>query len=239
MELALYMPGAGYYEQERPIGRRGDFYTSVSVGSLFGRLLARKFAAWLEASPQTAICLAEVGAHQGDLARDVLEWFRTEKPDLYSRLQYTIIEPSPARQQWQAQRLGDFAGKVLWRETLPSPATMEGILFSNELLDAMPFDRLRWNAANRFWEEWRVDWAGERFAWVVAPLRAGLEALAPGVAPELKINPRERTGQTDGKTLPQTRADRDGQGSLLHHDYILIHHWRQYIRAGGIHRAAH
>ena len=31
-----------YYSRPRPIGRKGDFYTSVSVGPCFGMLLARK-----------------------------------------------------------------------------------------------------------------------------------------------------------------------------------------------------
>ena len=35
MQLALYCPNSGYYEQtERRIGRTGDFFTSVSVGPL-------------------------------------------------------------------------------------------------------------------------------------------------------------------------------------------------------------
>ena len=51
MELALYCPVCGYYEKEEDIiGRRGDYYTSVSVGSLFGELLAFQFAEWLEES---------------------------------------------------------------------------------------------------------------------------------------------------------------------------------------------
>ena len=53
MELALYAPGLGYYERQREIGRRGDFYTSVSVGSLFGELLAFQFAQWLGESELT------------------------------------------------------------------------------------------------------------------------------------------------------------------------------------------
>ena len=49
MELALYCPETGYYEAKRDkIGRRGDFITSVSVGSLFGELLAFQFAEWLQ-----------------------------------------------------------------------------------------------------------------------------------------------------------------------------------------------
>ena len=49
MELALYCPVYGYYEAKKDNpGRRGDFYTSVSVGKLFGQLLAFQFAEWLE-----------------------------------------------------------------------------------------------------------------------------------------------------------------------------------------------
>src|SRR5208337_1812040 len=41
MELALYCPVYGYYERDQDTaGRAGDYYTSVTVGSLFGELLA-------------------------------------------------------------------------------------------------------------------------------------------------------------------------------------------------------
>src|SRR5437762_4818828 len=45
MEQALYHPELGYYSSGRcAIGRRGDYFTNVSVGPLFGRLLAAQFA---------------------------------------------------------------------------------------------------------------------------------------------------------------------------------------------------
>jgi SAM-dependent MidA family methyltransferase len=41
MELALYHPEYGYYASGRArVGKEGDFFTSVSVGSIYGRLLA-------------------------------------------------------------------------------------------------------------------------------------------------------------------------------------------------------
>src|SRR5690242_17178325 len=52
MDLALYCPVYGYYEKEMDtLGRRGDYYTSVSVGSLFGELLAFQFSDWLGSAP--------------------------------------------------------------------------------------------------------------------------------------------------------------------------------------------
>ena len=53
MEQALYHPELGYYSSGRcAIGRRGDYFTNVSVGPLFGRLLAAQFAEmWEIAGP--------------------------------------------------------------------------------------------------------------------------------------------------------------------------------------------
>src|ERR1700733_5371218 len=77
MELSLYCPKFGYYEQQDVSpGQKGDFYTSVSVGELFGELMANKFAEWQESSEhgkQTAKWqIVEAGAHDGKLAADIL-----------------------------------------------------------------------------------------------------------------------------------------------------------------------
>ena len=119
MELALYQPEHGYYERAtQNIGRRGDFFTSVSVGPLFGELLAAQFADWLDELPPPpaggALQLVEAGAHNGQLAHDVLAWFQRERPAQFSALEYCLLEPSPRRQAWQAETLRAFGGKVRW-----------------------------------------------------------------------------------------------------------------------------
>ncbi len=56
MELALYCPVYGYYEKEADtVGRRGDYYTSVSVGPLFGELLGLRFSQWLDQLMQPSL----------------------------------------------------------------------------------------------------------------------------------------------------------------------------------------
>ena len=98
MELALYCPDYGYYEAKKDNpGRRGDFYTSVSVGELFGQLLAFQFSIWLETevgTPKSEVRIVEAGAHDGTLAKDILNWLQLARPELFSRIQYGIIEPS-------------------------------------------------------------------------------------------------------------------------------------------------
>jgi SAM-dependent MidA family methyltransferase len=169
MRLALYCPVYGFYEKERDtIGRNGDFYTSVSVGKFFGELLAFQFAEWLlECQSGTRpVQIVEAGAHRGHLARDILTWFRDHRPKLFQSLQYVVVEPSAVRQKWQAATLSEFAGKVDWRPRITDHATrFLGIIFANELLDAMPVRRFGWNATQKAWFEWGVTLKDGELAW--------------------------------------------------------------------------
>jgi len=62
MQMALYCPVYGYYEKESDIiGASGDYFTSPSVGPLFGQLLAFQFSEWLEC-PEIAQS-APLGVH--------------------------------------------------------------------------------------------------------------------------------------------------------------------------------
>src|SRR6266487_1441764 len=88
MEVALYCPKIGYYEGHTgQMGRAGDYYTSISVGPLFGELLARRFADWLEELSPGPLQLAEAGAHDGQLAHDILSWLAAHRPQLFARIQ--------------------------------------------------------------------------------------------------------------------------------------------------------
>src|SRR5919197_4251689 len=85
MQQALYHPEHGYYSSGRAaIGRRGDYFTNVSVGPLFGQLLAAQFAEiWERLGRPQDFVIAEQGAHYGDFARDVLEFARERFPQFF------------------------------------------------------------------------------------------------------------------------------------------------------------
>src|SRR6476646_132620 len=107
MQLALYHPVHGYYQQRsQQIGCQGDFYTSVSVGPLFGQLLAFHFAERLATlsslRPDSDILLVEAGAHDASRARDILACLAVWRPAPFAQLQYWILEPSPVRREVQA-----------------------------------------------------------------------------------------------------------------------------------------
>lgn len=150
MRRALYEPELGYYERgSGRVGRDGDFYTSVSVGSLFGELLGHQLADWL-GTLDSPPCLVESGAHDARLAGDILAWLETSRPALFESLTYWLVEPSPARESWQRERLARFGERVRWTASIPR---IQGIHFSNELLDAFPVRPVRWSVARQDWEE--------------------------------------------------------------------------------------
>ncbi len=177
MEMALYCPLYGYYEREKDnIGSAGDFYTNASVGSLFGELLAFQFTQWFsekihrdllqaKASP---VQLVEAGAHDGRLAADILSWLQKRRPRFFEAVKYYIVEPSDRRQERQRKALHNFAAKLVWvgsLDELVQPG-VHGMIFSNELLDALPRHRLGWDARKQAWFEWGVTISGDAFGWV-------------------------------------------------------------------------
>jgi SAM-dependent MidA family methyltransferase len=170
MELALYTPNLGYYEQQKQIGCRGDFYTSVSVGPLFGELLAFQFSEWLSVclkneNPENRVQLLEAGAHSGELARDILKKISEFSPEIFETLEFWLLEPSIERQKWQHQTLAEFSGKIRWFRSWAEVPKIQGVIFSNELLDAMPVQRIGWSREKNCWFEWLVGWRNGDFAW--------------------------------------------------------------------------
>jgi SAM-dependent MidA family methyltransferase len=226
MDLALYYPNLGYYErQAETVGRAGDFFTSVSVGSLFGELLAFQFVRWLDELPLAqgtlrSLQILEAGAHDGRLAFDVLSWIRQCRSDLLPHVEYWILEPSAPRQQAQAQTLRAFKENIRWVaswDSIPSQS-IRGVIYSNELLDAFPVRRFGWNAAERHWVEWAVAWEDGHFVW------AKRRGVGPAVPSELAAE------LPDGFTVEispaaeawwSQAASRLAHGKLLTIDYGL------------------
>jgi len=182
MEQALYHPQHGYYASGRAaMGRRGDYFTNVSVGPFFGRLLAAQFAEmWERIDKVGNFILVEQGAHHGEFALDVLEAARDHSPEFFSAARYQIIEPSPILRDRQVRRLAGFADKVSWRKSLDDLAPFCGVHFSNELIDSMPVHLMI--STGDGWNEKIVDVTGESFVFADRPIvddavRARLERL--------------------------------------------------------------
>ena len=163
MQQALYHPEHGYYSSGRcAIGRKGDYFTNVSVGPLFGQLLAAQFCEiWERLGKLNDFVIVEQGAHDGQFALDVLEFVQNRLPEFFEALRYRIFEPFPILEQQQRRRLEAFGDKVKWPD---SPELFTGVHVSNELLDAMPV-RLISNGTEKL-----VGLDGDKFVFVERPV---------------------------------------------------------------------
>jgi SAM-dependent MidA family methyltransferase len=179
MELALYAPGLGYYAAgKEKFGASGDYITASESFPLFGQCLTPTVADVL--SRLGGGDILEAGAGSGRLAAELLNQLaaRDALPQ-----HYYILDLSAELRARQAQTLRErapaFFERVCWLDHLPPPG-FRGVVFGNELLDAMPVRCFHTTRAGV--RERRVDWARDRFVWTDSVADAALEARVATLA---------------------------------------------------------
>lgn len=143
MRECLYHPLHGYYAKPEP-RRYADYFTSVDVGPIFGRLLARQFAEmWDILERPREFYLVEAAAGTGRFASHVLKFVQAKLPEFFVALKYIAVERSVARCEQLAARLKPYceAGKCAVSVEYPARISA-GCVFSNELVDALPVHRV-------------------------------------------------------------------------------------------------
>ena len=143
MELALYAPGLGYYSAgARKFGAQGDFVTAPELGPVFANCVANALAPVLRALGPEAV-LFELGGGSGAFAEAALA--RLAELDALPA-QYWMLEPSADLRERQQARLRDALAPGLFQRCHwldgPPETSWRGVLFANEVLDALPTPRL-------------------------------------------------------------------------------------------------
>jgi SAM-dependent MidA family methyltransferase len=163
MERCLYDPAFGYYGAGKvAFGRSRHYWTYPQrLRPLFGWMVAEVARCVFEALARTGaggegvpLTILELGAGEGELARDTLDYIldrahlRAWSP-FAGRIRYVIAEPSEPLRKRQRVRLRHYlasgraaimpmdAGAITWHD----PFT--GLIVANELIDSFPCERLR------------------------------------------------------------------------------------------------
>ena len=142
MELCLYAPGLGYYSAgATKFGATGDFVTAPELGPLFAACVADSVAPVLrQLGPEADF--VELGGGSGAFAEVALK--RLLALDALPA-RYAILEPSADLRERQQQRLRERLNPLLADliEWLDEPPQQEwnGVLFANEVVDALPTPR--------------------------------------------------------------------------------------------------
>lgn len=186
MHDALYHPELGYYSANiSDVGVRGDFSTSATLG----KELARAIASWIivRAGEYSLgrLSLIEVGAGNGDLARNILRllgWWRRLRCD------YVIVETSPVLLERQRKKLVGFG--VRWAPSMEEALLRhkgQALIFSNEVPDAFPC---------RVFEKTREGWS--EMGILISPEGNITEVLMP---PEANRRFREHEALPNGQRI--------------------------------------
>ncbi len=220
MELALYAPGLGYYangstkfgtlpqgtrERDGSVkGAGSDFVTAPEMTALFGYTLAHPVAQALQATGTFEIW--EFGAGTGALALQLLTALKAmgQRVD-----RYTIVDLSESLKERQRHTLRAHLDVLHWADALP--ASMQGVVVGNEVLDAMPVKLLA--RVKGAWQERGVVLEQGTWAWADKPT-----ALRPPLEVEgehdylTEIHPQ-------GEAFVRTLGDRLQRGAIFLLDY--------------------
>ncbi len=222
MELCLYAPGLGYYSAgATKFGAAGDFVTAPELGPLFAACVADAVAPVLrELGPRAEF--VELGGGSGAFAEVALK--RLLALDALPA-RYAILEPSADLRERQRQRLAErlnplLADLVEWLDAPPDEA-WSGVLFANEVVDALPTPRFTLRDGEVLEEHVALDGEG-RFLRVDRPADALLAAAVRHVESQLDAPFADGYRSEQLPQLPywlQAVIGRLQDGALLFVDY--------------------
>ncbi len=176
MELALYAPGLGYYSAgARKFGAEGDFVTAPELGPAFADCMAHAMAPVFRSLPGDSV-LFEIGGGSGAFAEAALRQLATLDA---LPAQYWMLEPSADLRERQQARLrqnlpAELQQRCRWLDG-PPESEWRGVLFANEVLDALPTPRFIIHDGEVYEEHVVLDAEG-RFLRVDQPADALLRA---------------------------------------------------------------
>lgn len=133
---------SGYYSKYKEIGKKGDFYTSVSASKFFGGSIAKHIISVIDEGflpKDTTIC--EIGAHKGYLLADIVQFIYTLRPELLETLSFTIVERFDFLQTEQRNYFQESFGDVVTLKQVKSLKELDlsnAFFIANEIFDAFP-----------------------------------------------------------------------------------------------------
>jgi SAM-dependent MidA family methyltransferase len=142
MERCLYAPGLGYYSAGRTkFGAAGDFVTAPELGEMFARCVVNALQPTLASLGEGADFL-ELGGGSGAFAEAALKALAASNS---LPRHYLILEPSADLRERQRERLlanlpPELNARLRWLDRPPED-DWRGVLFANEVIDALPATR--------------------------------------------------------------------------------------------------
>ncbi len=138
---------SGYYSRFKKIGKEGDFYTAVSTTPFFGGAIAKRVLSVIESGFLSKNCtIVEVGAHQGYLLADIVQFIYALSPNLLKTIRFAVIEPQEEILKEQKRYLKNSFGDDVnfsFFKSFEEVELKEAFIVANEIFDAFPCEVIK------------------------------------------------------------------------------------------------
>jgi cyclopropane-fatty-acyl-phospholipid synthase len=132
----LYNKNYGYYTNNYPFEKNGDFITAPSISSLFGEMIAIWIISyWMYLGKPKKFNIVELGPGNGKLAQNLLKTFKCF-PEFYAIKNLYLYEKSNFLIKIQKKNL--LNNKIKWISNFKKIKNGPVIFIGNEFFDALP-----------------------------------------------------------------------------------------------------
>ncbi len=184
MNFVLNDPSNGYYGSGKAeLGSRGDFVTSPSLSDDFAFFVGKQIEDWLIQLKNNLgdkkLFVIDFGAGDGSFMSGIIKYFLESSNNSSEGVSFVIIEPNKGMIEKQKMKLKEFLSlgiDILWKDLEEiEENNINGIFIANEVLDALPVERITFSKGRLFRQAVSVNKKYSRLFFDKLPITTELE----------------------------------------------------------------
>ena len=185
MNFALNDPINGYYGSGKAeLGSQGDFVTSPSLSDDFAFFVGKQIEEWLIQLKSNHLCdqklfVIDFGAGDGSFMSGLIKYLLESSNNSSEGVSFVIIEPNKGMIEKQKMKLKEFLSlgiDILWKGLEEIEGNnINGIFIANEVLDALPVERITFSKGKLFRQAVSIDKISSRLFFDKLPITNELE----------------------------------------------------------------
>ena len=184
MNFVLNDPSNGYYGSGKAeLGSQGDFVTSPSLSDDFAFFVGKQIEEWL-IQLKNNLCdqklfIIDFGAGDGSFLSGLIKYLLESSNNSSEGVSFVIIEPNKGMIEKQKMKLKEFLSlgiDILWKGLEEIEGNnINGIFIANEVLDALPVERITFSKGKLCRQAVSVDKKSSRLFFDELPITSELE----------------------------------------------------------------
>ena len=148
IERALYNEKIGYYSQNNPFGKKGDFITAPLISPLFSEMIAVwTISFWIKLGKPKNFSFVELGPGDGAFCKTFCRILKNF-PKFKKSLKIYLFEKSSKLKKIQKNLINN--KNIIWIKSLNEIKTGPVLFFGNEFFDSVPIKQFKINKSEIF-----------------------------------------------------------------------------------------